>query len=91
MADAAAAPVIFPVPDIGMDEWEWDGLELPEALREIAAKEINETDQKRVEGLEYLRAQIATLPPAERPKDQSDRFLLCFLRARKFRFEQVLV
>jgi hypothetical protein len=69
---------------------DWDGVELPADLREIAAREINETEATRESGVCELLMRVAALPASERPdgEEMSTRSLLCFLRARKFRVDQ---
>lgn len=70
----------------------WDGIELPEDLREIAEKEFGETKETRENALQELRTKLSSSAEYKENSEKIDKFadrdLLMYLRSRKFRIEQ---
>lgn len=70
------------------DTYDADDWRLPKDLREIAQRELNETDELRESSLHELRQRCETLTGEDSIADLSDRNLIRFLRSRKFNIER---
>lgn len=67
-----------------------DSISLNDKLRELAEKELGETQELQGQALRELKEKILALPEADQLKDLSSQSLIRFLRSRKYDISKAL-